>query len=679
MKVEFSTHDVTINEEGQKTLDIIANDKMFKILSSQIYTNKILAPIRELSTNAYDAHVAAGNLDKPFDVHLPTSTQMYFYIRDYGVGLTKEEVVKIYSTYGMSTKCESDEYVGCLGLGSKSPFAYTKSFTVYSYKDGMCYQYKYYMSNNVPKLVLNNEYETKEANGLKIYFKINDVYDCTCFQEESRRFYQWFKVKPNFIGYVPVFYDNVKIEEEVYKDQEAGYYSFKFLMGNIIYEEGYYDLYRIFENKKLDLKTLSQISRSKLVFEVPIGTFDISVSRESLEQTNKNIFKINEIMSDFKERQFKKSLEEIDKQENDYLKNKKLLQIRENAEYLRDLEYKGLKALTYTDTVCDNDVAVLKFYYTNSNGKSSPCRTVYGGETIEFTSFVRNYDFHLVYIDCDKLTGSNNYKQFINKSDKNNFVIITNNLLFYEWGKNAGIPVKDKTAFDEYKVSIKKPQVYYNIYRGFKTKYRFEASDTLKDKDGNIYYVPVKGYDIVGEKWEHNWIEPLEDYLEAPIYGLRKKEYQLYKNEENFINAIQVNQKIFDSITEEQQEKFTVHSTSCLNKTLKKYFNSGLKLDKSLMKEEQSYQYELFLKCIENENYKKYAFSKKDEKIYEIVKSKFKTNSFQDFRMYIATKFPFLSKIANYYYYSDIEELSYLDDIKIYVKSKEDVLKNAKI
>ena len=43
------------------------NAHMANILSSHIYSNPIAAVIRELSTNAYDAHLDAG-IEKPFDV-----------------------------------------------------------------------------------------------------------------------------------------------------------------------------------------------------------------------------------------------------------------------------------------------------------------------------------------------------------------------------------------------------------------------------------------------------------------------------------------------------------------------------------------------------------------------------------------------------------------------------------
>lgn len=115
---------------------IKTSSRAFQILSSGLYANKIRAIIRELSCNAIDSHVAAGKLDTPFEIHLPNSLDPYFSIRDFGTGLNRDQVNNIYTTYFESTKTNSNDYIGALGLGSKSPFSYTNNFTVTAIKDG---------------------------------------------------------------------------------------------------------------------------------------------------------------------------------------------------------------------------------------------------------------------------------------------------------------------------------------------------------------------------------------------------------------------------------------------------------------------------------------------------------------------------------------------------------------
>lgn len=41
--------------------NIAQTSKMFKILSDSLYSDKIMAVIREISTNAQDAHIESGN------------------------------------------------------------------------------------------------------------------------------------------------------------------------------------------------------------------------------------------------------------------------------------------------------------------------------------------------------------------------------------------------------------------------------------------------------------------------------------------------------------------------------------------------------------------------------------------------------------------------------------------
>ena len=69
-----------------------AGAKMFQMLSSGLYSDKIRAAIRELSTNAFDSHVDNGCPTRPFDVQLPTKLDPQFRLRDYGTGLDDVQV-----------------------------------------------------------------------------------------------------------------------------------------------------------------------------------------------------------------------------------------------------------------------------------------------------------------------------------------------------------------------------------------------------------------------------------------------------------------------------------------------------------------------------------------------------------------------------------------------------------
>ena len=101
---------------------------ILQILRDRLYTNKILAVLREYGSNAWDEHRDAGIPDRPIKVALPTRLVPALVIRDYGRGLSESDVLNVYVKYGASTKRESDVAVGMLGIGAKSAFAYADSF-----------------------------------------------------------------------------------------------------------------------------------------------------------------------------------------------------------------------------------------------------------------------------------------------------------------------------------------------------------------------------------------------------------------------------------------------------------------------------------------------------------------------------------------------------------------------
>ena len=90
------------------------NESMFQMLTSNVYNDPILAVMREWSTNACDACIEADK-EVNFDVHLPTIEETYFSVRDYGTGLSPEDIVGLFSNLGASTKRNSSQLNGTLG------------------------------------------------------------------------------------------------------------------------------------------------------------------------------------------------------------------------------------------------------------------------------------------------------------------------------------------------------------------------------------------------------------------------------------------------------------------------------------------------------------------------------------------------------------------------------------
>jgi hypothetical protein len=259
---------------------IKASAKAFSILSSGLYANKIRAIIRELSCNAVDSHAAAGKKNTPFDVHLPNTLEPYFSIRDYGTGLSAEQVTQIYTTYFESTKTASNDFIGALGLGSKSPFSYTDNFTVTAVQGGKKGIYTAFINGDgVPSIALMLQEDTDEPTGVEVKFSVNERYDFDKFRQEARIVYTHFALKPVIsgngdFGFVHPEYESRDIVPGVhsYKSSRGGVA----IMGNIAYP---IDIPNA--DKSID-PDLRQLLACGLEMHFGIGELDFQASREGL-------------------------------------------------------------------------------------------------------------------------------------------------------------------------------------------------------------------------------------------------------------------------------------------------------------------------------------------------------------------------------------------------------------
>ena len=258
---------------------IKASAKAFNILSSGLYANKIRAIIRELSCNAVDSHVAAGRTDTPFDVHLPNDLEPWFAIRDYGTGLNHEQVTSIYTTYFESTKTNSNDFIGALGLGSKSPFSYTDNFTITAVKDGKKGIYSAFINGQgVPSIALMMTEDTTDPAGVEVKFSVNERNDYSKFYDEARQVYTYFKLRPVVSGRKDFQFKNVDYESEnivpgvhSYKDRNRSVA----IMGNIAYPIE-------IPNADQTLGELRSLLGCGLEMHFAIGELDFQASREGL-------------------------------------------------------------------------------------------------------------------------------------------------------------------------------------------------------------------------------------------------------------------------------------------------------------------------------------------------------------------------------------------------------------
>lgn len=268
---DVATNEVVIGgglEVGK--FSIRESAKSFSILSSNLYQKKIKAIIRELACNARDSRIAAG-FSEDFSIHLPTKMEPEFSIKDEGVGLSHDEVMHLYTTYFESTKNDSNQFIGALGIGSKSPFSYTENFTVTAIKDGHRGIYSAFINEvGVPSIVCMLKESTRESNGVEIKIPVKQK-DHSEFYQESIEVFKWFDIKPSC---------NIDLPDDHSYEIKHEYYTESFsnksiiLMGGVAYEFDMVDF-------------VASSTPIKFIFRVNIGDVDVLPSREGLQNTQK--------------------------------------------------------------------------------------------------------------------------------------------------------------------------------------------------------------------------------------------------------------------------------------------------------------------------------------------------------------------------------------------------------
>lgn len=265
-------------------------------MARSLYSRPKEAVLREYSTNALDAQIEVG-VTRPIEITLPSALNPILCIRDFGVGLDRESLHKVYSQYGASTKRLSNDFNGTLGLGSKSAFAYSNRFTVVSIKNGVREEIVVTRNEDgTAEMVVMDPSLTDEHSGttIKIPTKRGDT-----FQAEADKLYQWFPkdtVKVNGHSQFPWDREaegNLEVAPNLFvvKNREQGYRTIEeddlIVMGNVAYPT------------RLD-NTGLQRSKYHLVVFVPNGAVNFMTSREALQMNNVTRTKLDDITTQFK-------------------------------------------------------------------------------------------------------------------------------------------------------------------------------------------------------------------------------------------------------------------------------------------------------------------------------------------------------------------------------------------
>lgn len=277
-------------EFQREQFKIASSQEAFRILSDGLYSDKIRAVVRELSTNANDSHIIA-KIDDVFEVHLPTYDEPWFRVRDFGTGMSHEDVMDLYSTYFGTNKAEELETTGCLGLGSKSPLSKVRSFTVISRFDGT--ERHYIVALNEERIPEVNYLPEQDApttdTGMEIQMAV-DIGDIRTYSRKAGQVYRYFdpKCRPRVING-----ENYDIPEPEVLIEGEGWRMLKgdgtpiAIMGNVGYP--------LAASQVDELSPQHQAVLScNLEIDFPVGSLSFTPSREHLSYNRKTIAVIKE-------------------------------------------------------------------------------------------------------------------------------------------------------------------------------------------------------------------------------------------------------------------------------------------------------------------------------------------------------------------------------------------------
>lgn len=296
------------NESGLESVGLsIDTAGLVHLMSvlTNLYSEPRHAVLREYVSNAIDSHVKAGGVDRPIEVTLPVTHSDAFMltVRDYGVGMSKEEIVNVYSRYGNSTKRDNNDEIGGFGLGAKSALAIADRFDVVSIKDGV--RVEFYIEKNAQGagvVYFVSETATVEPSGVEVRIPYDRPFDGM----------DW--VREFFVG-LPSGMLNVNgnllvdtlDNEDVYHtiagmtpDFATGWYSkattysggdVRAVVGGVVYtvKSGHFDR-TVYYN-------LTRFNHA-VYLNLPIGSVDLTPSREDLMYTEKTVKVITTTLSE---------------------------------------------------------------------------------------------------------------------------------------------------------------------------------------------------------------------------------------------------------------------------------------------------------------------------------------------------------------------------------------------
>ena len=585
MKLHTAPQNRAVFSNVQKVSEfkIRQSAKAFSILSSGLYANKIRAIIRELSCNALDSHKSVGKENVPFDLHLPTTLEPWFSLRDYGSGLDHDQVDNIYTTYFESTKTDSDDFIGALGLGSKSPFSYTDNFTVTAIKNGIKGIYSAFINEHgVPSIVQMITVETDEENGVEVKFSVNDHLDFRDFETEALYVFKYFKTYPNLTGRVVEFSPNVYKMKNIVPGvhQVDSYYNCSYaVMGNIPYPIN-------IPNSQSVLGDLHSLLRCGLELEFEIGELDFQASREGLSYIPQTVNAITEklqLLNDNLTSILTKEANEIENlwERANFLKEKASNNLWSGAvsEYVKNTDFKLFNyrsfqsfKLTVEELNEDFNIDLTAYNFSSYRERFSlESPSCDYAKDLDYWQFITDLNSKFVINDIKRGVLSRIKQNFSHSKSSFNAYVITahdsskpvklaeffkeiynppESIIYYASALEKA-PTKKKDTVNK---SVSILRLDKKSYSDYTKVWRDAGSIDLPGTD-TVYYVPLNGFTMISDNFTSakELLEKASSLssilgITTEFFGVRKAELEKVKQYPNWVNYEDYLKQVISSI-----------------------------------------------------------------------------------------------------------------------------------
>lgn len=281
--------------ENKVNIDTKNIDFITTLLTKNLYSDPLLSFLGETISNAVDSHKEAGTDE--YVLLLIEATDKYAHysylyskcpvkisIRDYGTGLSPERFEEIYRNIGSSTKRESNNFIGMFGIGRFSCLSCADTANITSYYNNKKYSYLMYKNDSGINIDLVNTVEGQYKNGLEVSVTVkteaNDIINII-------KYLQFFdKLHIELVG---DFSDELKTEASKLNNKNIKVFnsfvccdsnltvpSHEYIkMGSVLYEANILDI------------VSTKCFTTQVIMDVPMGSIDITPSRESVQLTEK--------------------------------------------------------------------------------------------------------------------------------------------------------------------------------------------------------------------------------------------------------------------------------------------------------------------------------------------------------------------------------------------------------